>query len=320
MKFSQKFTLIATASLLCASASAQFNDRYEPRRSPTYNSGGQGNSITPYSTGVGGYNVEAGIGYSKLSSDNQTTSSGWIVGGEYYFRPISPSSAQPFGELGFLQRASSLGLSYQKISLESQSLAANTIGIPAIGGTAYLDNWRLNARYQTWSGDFGSKSGGSAVNIDSKLTDLGVGYFVERNTLLSFQNTSNKSNYSGSSTPSSRTSTTNSIAFKGVSNSVVSQVAYAQIKSESDSTQTQNNSAFSGYLRYYPQNNYYFEGNVEFNRGDDALTAGRTLGLGLGWAFAPRWNTVIGYSKFDVTESVQMTSSSSAFLVVNHRF
>lgn len=274
------------------------------------------------------YNVEAGIRYTTSSVDDQTESTGTIISGTYYLKPITIDGAQPFMELDVLQRASGVSLRYATVSLETSALSKTTLNPVEIGGTFYVDEFVLGFNNSTWSKAFPVKSN-TALNYDIKSTSTGfnVGYWALPNTVVSYFNEKQDATYTRSSTSLTALSdlkrTANGIASHtvmslGGTQSLVLDLGYQQIKREQSSSD--NNKEYAAKVRFYPEAKYFFEGGYSVNTGDYEYDKGTTIAVGAGYAFTPRFAVLLSTSKFDGDVSAKKSSETATTLTAGYRF
>ncbi len=274
------------------------------------------------------YNVEAGLQYANSNTDDKTSQKIMSIAGTYYLQSIANDPSQPFAEMDFLQKASSLNLLYSNINYESNTFASTTINPISFGGNFYADKFSFGASTSSWGNtNFNFKSNSSHyIGIKSTKTNFNFGYFVTPTTLVSFVNSKESANYSpsaGLSAVNDLTVTTNGLKSHTVtslsgSESIAVDLAYNQIRSEQDTSQS--NVEYGLNVRYYPEANYYFEGGYKINSGDYAADKGNTYSLGAGIKLTPNFGLMLTTSKFSVSDSTQNSGKTSTVLTAGYRF
>lgn len=274
------------------------------------------------------YNVEAGVAYATSSTDSNTNTNGVIFTGTYYLKPIALDTTQPFMELDFLQKASSISLSYTDLSIESDTLSKTTLNPIGIGGTFYVDKFLFGISHSNWNKSFSLKTNQNLA-YDTKFTstDIRLGYRVLPNTVVSFMNEQTDTTYTRNSItlpPIANVKTsTNGIRSYTVTSlnegqSLVFDLEYKQIKREQNKNES--NDEYSAKLRFYPQTNYFIEGGYRLNNGDVASDKGNTFELGAGYSFTPRLGVIFSTSQFNGDVSAEKSSSRTSSLTVGYRF
>ena len=273
------------------------------------------------------YNVEAAIQYGKSSVDDQTTTKSTLGLVNYYFKPIVNDSTQPFLEKDFIQKASSVGLVYGNINLETSTLASATPTPLGINGVLYSNDFVIGISNTTWNKTFLYKSNSAnSYNIKSNDTTVKVGYFVTPTTVASFTNEQSNASYTAGGSASALADlkvTTNGISTHTVTplngtEFLVVDLAYNQIKTEQ--TTSKSNTAVGGSVRYYPEAKYYIEGGYTTNSGDYDYYKGSTLSVGAGYSFTPQFALFLSTSKFSGSVSSQNSSSTSSTITAGYRF
>jgi hypothetical protein len=274
------------------------------------------------------YNVEAGVTYGTSATDSNTETSGTTLSGTYYLKPVAIDSTQPFMELDFLQKASSLTLSYSDLSAEAATLSKTTLNPLGIIGNFYVDDFVFGFSHSNWNAPLSLKSD-PALKYDSKFTSTGirVGYRVVPNTVISFNTEQSDSSYTRNSSTlqviADVKTTSNGIrsytvTSLGNNQSVVFDLSYQQIKQEQ--TKTETNNEYAANVRFYPQANYFIEGGYSLNNGDNASDKGSTYVVGAGYSITPRLGVLVSTSNFNGEESAEKSSSRSTNLTVGYRF
>lgn len=274
------------------------------------------------------YNVEAGVQYMNSSTDGGTDSTATAIGGTYYFKDIVIDGKQPFMELDVLQKASGVSARYVNMSMETSVLTKTTLNPVQLSGTFYVDNFVFGLNNVTWDKAFSLKSN-TALNygIKSTTTGVSVGYWVLPNTVVSLTNENDKATYTRSSTSLSNIAdlkqTSNSISSHTVTSlggtqSLVLDFSYKQVKQEQ--TATENNKEYAAKVRYYPEAKYFVEGGYISNTGDNASDKGKTMLVGAGYAFTPRFAVLLTTSKFNGDVSAEKSSETSTTLTAGYRF
>lgn len=274
------------------------------------------------------YNVQAGLQNQTSSDDCKNDSTSTIFSGTYYFKNININSAQPFMELDFLQKASNVTVGYGNVSLENSVLSKTTLNPLQLGGTFYNDNFIFGVNNQTWDKAFSLKSNTTLnYGIKASTTGFNVGYFVTPTTAVSFVNEKLKATYTRSSnsltalkdlTNTSNGITSHTVLPLGGTQSLVVDLGYGQIKQEQ--TVSEKNTEYAAKVRYYPEAKYFVEGGYTSNSGDNAGDKGKTMLLGAGYSFTPRFAVLLSTEKFSGDVSAEKSSSTATTLTAGYRF
>lgn len=274
------------------------------------------------------YNIQAGVQHQTSSDDSKNDSTSTIFSGTYYLKNIVIDSTQPFMELDFLQKASNVSVGYGNVSSETSVLSKTTLNPVQLGGTFYNDNFIFGVNNQTWDKAFSLKSN-TALNYGIKATTTGfnVGYFVTPTTAVSFVNEKSKGTYTRSSnsltalkdlTITTNGVTSHTVMSLGGTESLVVDLGYRQIKQEQ--TVSEKNTEYAAKVRYYPQAKYFVEGGYTSNSGDNAGDKGKTMLLGAGYSFTPRFAVLLSTEKFSGDVSAEKSSGTSTTLTAGYRF
>jgi len=274
------------------------------------------------------FNFEGAVFYNTLKADDNTSQSGTLVGGKYYFKPVVLNNSQPFMELDFLQKASGVSLRTGSIKYEDDVFVKTTLKPVEIAGTIYIDKLVLGLSTTSWDSDFNLKSNTARYyGIKTTSNTFDIGYFVTDNTVVSFNNESNNASYTRSTTAltaindlkkTSNGVSTHTVMSLGGTQSLVLDFAYKQIKHEQ--TTSQSNNEYGAKVRYYPESKYYFEGGYSNNTGDYARDKGNTMTYGAGVQITPRFGLMLSSEKFNVSDSAQKTGYTSTTLTAGYRF
>jgi hypothetical protein len=274
------------------------------------------------------YNVEAGFQYGKFSNDDGTKQKVTSVGGTYYLKPVAINQSQPFMELDFLQKASGISVLYATLGYEDKTFASTNANPLEVSGNFYVDNFAFGASTSSWgSTNFTTKANAARyVGIKSTDTGFNVGYFVTPTTLVSYVSSKGTATYSpsaGISAINDLNTTTNGVKSHtvmslGGTESLVVDLAYSQIKQEQ--TASKKNTEYAAKVRYYPEAKYFVEGGYTSNSGDNAGAKGKTMLLGAGYSFTPRFAVLLSTEKFSGDMSAEKSSSSTTTLSAGYRF
>ena len=273
------------------------------------------------------YNVEAVGQANTLSVDDQSKQSQTIIAANYYLTPIKINNSQPFAELDFLQKASSIGLIYANVGLESPTFANATFNPLGIVGKFYADNLIIGFSTANWNTDLKSKT--NAANyygLKYSNTVINIGYFITPETAVTYTNRRAGYTYSASAgltAVKDANYTTNSFTSQTVmsmsgTQSLRVDLQYNQITREQ--TLSEKNNEYGVSLRYYPDTKYYVEGGYLANTGDLASAKGKTLSAGAGIQFTPRFGVLLSTAKFTGDVSTELSSSTSTTLTAGYRF
>lgn len=275
------------------------------------------------------YNFEAVGATSNISADDQSKQSGTQLGAAFYLKPVKLDNTQPFGELAFLQKASTVSLTYANLSTEDSTFTNTTVTPIGITGTFMVDNLILGLSTSNWNSDFKFKTNTTRYyGIKSSTTGLQVGYYVTPETAITFSN----SKQTGSFTPSTglaaigdTTISTNSIKSQtvtslGGSQSMRFDLLYNMITREAAATASQKNSEYGFDLRFYPETKYYVGGGYLANSGDRDYAKGKTLSVTAGYAFTPRFGVALNTAKFTGDVSTEQSSSNTTTFFLGYRF
>jgi hypothetical protein len=273
------------------------------------------------------YNVEVVGATGSKNTDDQTKQTLTMFNGIYYFKPIKIETNQPYAELDFLQKASSISLTYGNQSIETANVVNTTITPLGITGTVYIDNLILGFNSSNWSADLKLKSNTARyTGIKANTTGVDIGYFVTPETALSFTTSKDTASYTPSAGVAAQVDlniTTNSITSRtvtslGGSQSMRVDLQYNQITREQTLSLKNNEYGFS--LRYYPDSKYYVEGGYLTNTGDRDYDKGKTLSAGAGILFTPRFGVLLSTAKFTGDVSTEQSSSTLTILTAGYRF
>ena len=274
------------------------------------------------------YNVEAGVQYGNFSDDDSTKQKLTSVGGTYYFKPIVIDQSQPFMELDFLQKASGISVRSASLKYEDSTFASTSTSPLELSGNFYVDNFAFGASTSSWgSTNFTTKANAARyVGIKSTTNGFNVGYFVTPTTLVSYFNDKQTATYSpsaGIAAIKDLNTTTNGVKSHtvmslGGTESLVIDLAYKQIKQEQ--TVSEKNTEYAAKVRYYPEAKYFVEGGYMSNSGDNAGDKGKTMLLGAGYSFTPRFAVLLSTEKFSGDVSAEKSSSTSTTLTAGYRF
>lgn len=274
------------------------------------------------------YNVEAGVQYGKFSDDDGGSQKLTAVGGTYYLKPIVIDQSQPFAELDFLQKASGISVSYGTNKYEDKTFVGTNINRPEVSGNFYVDNFVIGASTSSWgSTNFTTKANAARyVGIKSTTNGFNVGYFVTPTTLVSYINSKETATYSpsaGLAAIKDYNNTTNGVKSHtvmslGGTEFLVVDLSYEQIKKEQ--TASEKNTEYGAKVRYYPEAKYFVEGGYTSNSGDNAGDKGKTMLLGAGYSFTPRFAVMLSTEKFSGDVSAEKSSSTSTMLKAGYRF
>jgi hypothetical protein len=275
------------------------------------------------------YSVEAVGATSNITSDDQSKQTGTQLGATFYLKPIKIDSTKPFSELAFLQKATSIALTYGNLSAEDATFTNTTITPLGITGTLIVDNLILGLSTSNWNSDFKFKTNTARYyGIKSNTTGMQVGYYVTPETTITFSN----SKETGSFTPSTGLAaigdtvlTNNSIKSQTVTSMSGSQfmrfdLQYNMITRDAAATASQKNNEYGFDLRYYPESKYYVGGGYLANSGDRDYTKGKTMSVTAGYLFTPRLGVSLYASKFTGDVSTEKSSSSTTNLFIGYRF
>ena len=274
------------------------------------------------------YNVEAGFQYAKFSDDDSTKQTLTAVGGTYYLKPIIIDRSQPFMELDFLQKASGISVRSASLKYEDSTFASTSTSPLELSGNFYVDNFAFGASTSSWgSTNFTTKANAARyVGIKSTTNGFNVGYFVTPTTLVSYINSKETATYApsaGLAAIKDYDKTTNgvkshTVTSLGGTEFLVVDLTYSQIKKEQ--TASEKNTEYGAKVRYYPEAKYFFEGGYTSNSGDNAGDKGKTMLLGAGYSFTPRFAVMLSTEKFSGDVSAEKSSSTSTMLTAGYRF
>lgn len=274
------------------------------------------------------FNFEGAVFNNSLKADDNTKQSGTLFGGTYYFKPVILNNSQPFNELDFLQKASSVSVITGSLNIEDDDFVKTTLKPVGISGKVYIDKLVLGLSTDSWDSNFNLKSNTDRYyGIKTTSNKFDIGYFVTDNTVLSFHNTSSNASYTRSTTAlttindlkkTSNGVSTHTVMSLGGTQSLVLDFAYGQIKR--DQTTSQTNREYGVDVRYYPESKYFFEVGYSNNTGDYAREKGSTMNYGAGITITPRFGLMLSSKKFNVSDSTQKTGYSSTTLMAGYRF
>lgn len=274
------------------------------------------------------YNVEAGAQYYKMSNDANSKINMTAVGGTYYLKPITIDASQPFAELDVLQKTSGVSVNFMNMNVETADLASTTVTPIQLKGTFYVENFVLSFSNYSYDKNFNVKSNPiNYYDIKSTSTDVGVGYWVISNTVVSFTSAKSDSSYVRSTSSlanikdlnvTTNSVTSHTITSLGATQSLVFDLAYRQIKVNQSTTK--NNTEYAGKVRYYPEVKYFFEGGYTINNGDMVGNKGKTFMVGAGYSFTPRLVVLVTTEKFNADDSSSKGSSTTSTVSAGFRF
>lgn len=274
------------------------------------------------------YNVQAGVQYLTNSTDDKTESKATAIAGTYYLKDVVIDGAQPFMELDVIQKASNVYVRYINMSLETVDFSKTTLNPLELGGTFYVDDFVFGINNTTWDKAFPLKSSPSYnYGIKSKSTGFNVGYWVTPTTTVSFVNSKDDASYTRSSTnltaikdvsTKSNGVASHTVTSLGGTQSLVLDFYYDQIKREQ--TKSETNSEYGAKVRYYPESQYFVEGGYIVNTGDHAYTKGKSILLGAGYSFTPRFAVLLSTAKFSGDVSAEKSSDTTTTLTAGYRF
>jgi hypothetical protein len=274
------------------------------------------------------YRLETSINYGIRTTDSNIDTKGFTVAGTYYLKPIAIDNSQPFLELDFLQKASSLTLNYSDINTESATISKTTLNPLGIIGNFYLEDFVVGFSHTNSNAPLGLKSDPTLkYELKSTSTGIKIGYRVVPSTIISLNHEQYDASYARNSnllTPIADLKiSTNGIRSYTVTSlnkgqSLVFDLEYKQIKREQNKNES--NDEYSAKLRFYPQTNYFIEGGYRLNNGDVASDKGNTFELGAGYSFTPRLGVIFSTSQFNGDVSAEKSSSRTSSLTVGYRF
>ena len=275
------------------------------------------------------YNVEVVGTNGSKNTDDQTKQTINMFSGTYYFKSIKIDSNQPYAELDFLQKASSISLTYANQSVETANVVNTTITPIELKGTVYIDNLILGLSSNNWSGDLKLKANTARYyGIKANTTGVNIGYFVTPETALTFTTSKDTASYTpsaGLAAQGDLNITTNSITSRTVTSlggtqSMRVDLKYNSIAYEAATAASLKNNEYGFSLRYYPESKYYVEGGYLINTGDRDYAKGKTLSAGAGIAFTPRFGVLLSTAKFTGDVSTELSSSTLTTLTAGYRF
>jgi hypothetical protein len=274
------------------------------------------------------FNFEGALVYGSLKADDNTTQTTTLVAGKYYFKPVVINNSQPFMELDFLQKAGGISFRTGSVKYEDDTFVQTTLKPMEIAGTVYVDKFVIGISNSSSDSDFKLKSNNARYyGIKTTETAFTIGYFVTDNTVVSFDNASDKYTYTRSTNAltdfgdlkkTSNGLSSHTVMSLGGSQSLVVDLSYAEIKR--DQTTSQTNTEYGAKLRYYPASKYYFQAGYVNNTGDYARDKGNTMLFGAGVQITPRLGLMLSGAKFSVSDSAQNTGYSSTTLTAGYRF
>jgi hypothetical protein len=275
------------------------------------------------------YSVEAVGATSNITTDDQSKQTGTQLAAAFYLKPIKLDSTQPYSELAFLQKASTISLTYANLSSEDAIFTNTTITPLQITGTLIIDKLILGLSTSNWNSDFKFKADSARYyGIKSGTTGFQVGYYVTPEAAITFSNGKTTNSFtpsSGLAAVGDTVSTTNSIRSQTVSSLGGSQfmridLQYNMITREPAATASQKNNEYGIDLRYYPETKYFVGGGYLANSGDRDYTKGKTMSVTAGYTFTPRLGVGLLASKFTGDVSTEQSSSNSTSFFLGYRF
>jgi hypothetical protein len=274
------------------------------------------------------FNFEGAVQYTSVKTDDYYSEQTTLVGVNYYFKPVVLDKSQPFLEIDFLQRASSVSFRTGILKYEDYALDRTSARPFVFSGKFYIDKFSMG--FSNWSleSDFKLKSNTAHYyRIKEGTTRFNIGYFVTDNTVVSFERENDKTAWLPSANDlgsvDDRKITENGVSSHSVislggTQALVLDFGYKQIKYEQTTSQT--NTEYGVKARYYPQPKFYFEGGYAKNTGDDAAEKGRVITFGAGIEVTPRFGLFLTTVKFNVSDPAEKTDYLSTQLTAGYRF
>jgi len=272
------------------------------------------------------YNFETLATSFNQSYVDSTAVNNMAYSGRYYLMPVTIRKSEPFAELDYLQRVSSISLEYSDGKLANQYLVRGDYKPRTINGTFYINDFILALSNTAWDTKFTlANAPAYYYGFDVKTDSIGIGYFIEPKTSVFLNYTKSNIDYSTDvgTTLTDKAITTNTVYLHSVrsiedNSFLVMDFSYAQIKSEAAASNTNNEYGLSA--KYYPAPNYYVMSGYAINGGDDQSAKGKTVTFGLGYLFTPRLGVLISNSTFDVDDSSQKTDYIKTSVAFGYRF
>lgn len=182
------------------------------------------------------YQNEVGLYTFQSETSDNDKADGTTLYYQYFFNRVDTSKG-PWAEAAFLNRAGNIGVFASKNSNDFGTGNAESSGTIVRGDIASPDSdFVFSAAYISSKTDYKSKS----YSTENTGYSLGVGYFIQQNTLVTFDHTESETSYSGLSKSNDYDSKTNDIGIKTVmplsmATALVLNASYSVRKDSNDS-------------------------------------------------------------------------------------
>lgn len=265
------------------------------------------------------YQSDVAFSYVTADSDDNVDISAYGLGGNYYLSPVS-SKGKPLAEAAFLEHASSIGASLIRYDMS---------GIVHGDGQSWGVEYTHAKKASPWAFKIGalkldidSKSGSDKTNYKSDNLYVGLGYFIDGNTLIGGEVSDIRDSYSGADSYDVD-GKAYAITFKRVTllspdTAFNFEAGYTKVETEDDLGKEKSRTiSFGG--------EYYFSLNTSIGlsyakeSSDGAGLEGKTIGIGLTRFIQPDLYIHASLLQFDA-ENIDGADRDTWLLAAGYRF
>jgi len=245
------------------------------------------------------YNNKAGIAFRSMAGDYGQTSNDNSIHLQHYLSPVSYKSAKPYAELEFI-RVSSVSATISKQRLESDSTSYSSNTPKSLNGTFYNDDFVFGigtTQFDYRARNKNAPSTGYDTNGSGRW--LSLGYFVQENTLISYNynKTSIKNSPVGNVSPTSdqSLSTTNN-GLRATSLVQLDGEKFLAINGQY--FVGSNGNGYYGSLRFYPTPSGYIEYGYTSVSGKDSYVDSHQNTIAGGIRVSREWDIRVEKSNY----------------------
>jgi hypothetical protein len=255
------------------------------------------------------FNAIVGVEYQKASASSQVKETGAQFDGTYYFSPVLNTTLQPFGELDFVQKISSVKASYVAGKVEDPVISEGPLKIKGLEGKFYWDSLVVNLQYIDETATVGLKSNlAYSKRVQANQSLVGLGYLIAKNSELGFRYSDLKASYNvsvGMPVETDRSIATNTVYSHSViglygGRFMVTDFSYglSDFRQNTQFTRHETNAN----VRFYPTSQIYFEAGISSTNSSSKVYAGRSSLYAVGFLMTPRLSGVVKTEKFDAED------------------
>lgn len=242
------------------------------------------------------YQNEIGLFTYQAEGEDNDTSDGTTLFYTYYYNNVNTSKG-PWAEAAFINRAGNIG-----ISISNSESTFGTTKVERSGSTISADisspesDLVFSAGYASTESDYKN-----SLSYSSESTDysLGIGYFIQQYTLVTFTRNESETKYSGLSLPLTYDREANSI---GVKTLLLRSDATALVLNASYSiADDSNDNEFKSTLllaNYYLNPQLGVGGYLVKYSGNVEASKGNSYAITMNYFFNPKFQIGLLYSKF----------------------